>query len=413
MTGTGGGPFRAAVTGLGMVTAAGPDTHSSWEGILAGRPTAAEAPELAGLPVTFACRADAFDGEAVLGRRQTWRLDRTTQLAMAATAEALAQAGLDPAEWDGARVGVVLGTALGGVTTWQREADRLRELGPDSVSPLLIPMSAVNMTAGHLAAAHGARGPNFATATACASGTTALGAARDLLRSNMCDIVVAGGTEAAISPLVAAAFAKMGALSKRSDDPAGASRPFDRHRDGFVLAEGAAVLVLERPEHAAARGAVPYAYLSGYGATADAGHATRPDPEGRGAESALRTALADAGLGPDDVDHVNAHGTSTPLNDAVESAMIRRVLGERHPAVTSVKGVTGHCLGASGAIEAAVAVLSLHHQLVPPTANLTEIDAGMEVDVVADKARPLPMSTVVSHSFGFGGQNAVVTLTSA
>lgn len=253
MTVTGGGPFRAAVTGLGMVTAAGPDTRSSWEGILAGRPTAAEAPELAGLPVSFACRADGFDGEAVLGRRQTWRLDRTTQLAMAATAEALAQAGLDPAEWDGARVGVVLGTALGGVTTWQREADRLRELGPDSVSPLLIPMSAVNMTAGHLAAAHGARGPNFATATACASGTTALGAARDLLRSNTCDIVVAGGTEAAISPLVAAAFAKMGALSKRSDDPAGASRPFDRHRDGFVLAEGAAVLVLERPEHAAAR----------------------------------------------------------------------------------------------------------------------------------------------------------------
>lgn len=404
-------PFRAAITGLGMVTAAGPDTAGSWEGILAGRPTAEHTDELAGLPVSFACRAKKFDGSQ-LARKVAWRLDRSTQMAIVAANEAVTQAGLDPEIWESARVGIVLGTALGGVMTWEREYHRLKERGPNAVSPLLIPMSAVNMTAGHLATHLRAQGPNFATATACASGTTALGAARDLLRSNVCDIVIAGGTEASITPLVSAAFAKMGALSTRSEDPGGASRPFDTARDGFVLAEGSSVLVLERPEHAQARGARPYAYLSGYGASADAGHSTRPDPDGLGAERALRAALVDADLGPEDIDHVNAHGTSTPLNDAVESQMIHRVLGER-PAVTSIKGVTGHCLGASGAHEAAATVLALHHQIVPPTANITVLDPAVEVDVVTEKARPLLMGAAVSHSFGFGGQNAVIALTGA
>ncbi|WP_164420313.1 beta-ketoacyl-[acyl-carrier-protein] synthase family protein [Streptomyces salinarius] len=405
-------PFHAAVTGFGMVTAAGLGAAETWEALLAGRPTARRVPELEGLPVDFACRAQQFDGDAVLGRRIAWRLDRSTQMAMTATTEALQLAGLDPEQWDGARVGVVLATALGGMTTWEREYVRLRERGPGAVSPLLIPMAAVNMTAGHVAAAYGAKGPNFATATACASSTTALGAARDLLRANLCDVVIAGGTEASITPLVAAAFAKMGALSTRTDDPATASRPFDAARDGFVLAEGASVLVLERPEHARARGARPYAFLSGYGASADAGHATRPDPGGAGAESALRSALVDSGLAPEDVDHVNAHGTSTPLNDAVESQVTHRVLGDR-PAVSSIKGVTGHCLGAAGAHEAVATVLSLHHQVVPPTANVEELDPQVQVDVVIDKPRPLLMAAAVSHSFGFGGQNAVVAFTSA
>ncbi|MFD4594729.1 beta-ketoacyl-[acyl-carrier-protein] synthase family protein [Streptomyces rubiginosohelvolus] len=412
MTATADRPFRAAVTGFGMVTAAGLDATATWEALLSGRSTTRRVTELAGMPVDFACKADQFDGDAALGRRIAWRLDRSTQMAMTATAEALEQAGLDPETWDGARVGVVLATALGGMTTWEREYGRLRELGPGAVSPLLIPMAAVNMTAGHVASAYGAKGPNFATATACASSTTALGAARDLLRADLCDVVIAGGTEAAITPLIGASFAKMGALSTRSDDPATASRPFDAARDGFVLGEGASVLVLERPEHARARGARPYAFLSGYGASADAGHSTRPDPEGLGAEAALRAALTDADLAPEDVDHVNAHGTSTPLNDAVESQVTHRVLGDR-PAVTSIKGVTGHCLGAAGAHEAVATVLSLHHQVVPPTANVQELDPGLQVDVVTDKPRPLLMASAVSHSFGFGGQNAVVAFTSA
>lgn len=405
-------PYHAAVTGFGMVTAAGLGTSATWEALLAGRSSADHVPELAGMPVNFAYQAREFDGDALLGRRSAWRLDRGTQMALVATGEALELAGLDSKEWDGTRVGVVLSTALGGVTTWERESARLREHGPGMISPLLIPMSVVNMTAGHVAAAHGARGPNFAPATACASGTTALGAARDLLRAGLCDVVIAGGAEASLTPLVAASFAKMGALSTRTDDPATASRPFDVARDGFVLAEGASVLVLERPEHARARGARPYAYLSGYGASADAGHATRPDPEGAGAELALRAALRDAGLAPEDVDHVNAHGTSTPLNDAVESLVTRRVLGDR-PAVTSIKGVTGHCLGASGAHEAVASVLALHHQVVPPTANVEELDPKVDVDVVVDKPRHLLMDTVVSQSFGFGGQNAVLAFTGA
>jgi 3-oxoacyl-[acyl-carrier-protein] synthase II len=412
MTAAAGRSFHAAVTGFGTVTAGGVGVSDTWDALLAGTSTADHLPELAGMPVDFACKAREFDGDALLGRRVAWRLDRSTQMAMVATNEALELAGLDSAEWDGTRVGVVLATALGGQTVWEREGARLREHGPGMVSPLLIPMAGVNMTAGHVAAAHGARGPNFAPATACASGATALGAARDLLRAGLCDVVIAGGTEAPITPLVAASFAKMGALSGRTDDPGTASRPFDATRDGFVLAEGASVLILERPEHARARGARTYAHLSGYGASADAGHPTRPDPEGAGAELALRAALRDAGLAPGDVDHVNAHGTSTPLNDAVESLVIRRVLGDR-PAVTSIKGVTGHCLGASGAHEAVAATLALHHQVVPPTAHVAELDPEVGVDVVVDKPRRLQMSTVVSHSFGFGGQNAVLAFTSA
>lgn len=407
MTAPAGGSCHAAVTGFGMVTPAGLGVPDSWEALLAGTSTASRLPELAGMPVDFAYKAQQFDGDALLGRRIAWRLDRSTQMALVATSEALTMAGLDSTAWDGTRVGVVLSTALGGVATWERESERLRQQGPDMVSPLLIPMAAVNMTAGHVAAAHRATGPNFAPVTACASGTTALGTARDLLRANLCDVVIAGGAEASITPLVAASFAKMGALSTRADDPATASRPFDAARDGFVLAEGASVLVLEREDYARARGARPYAFLSGYGASADAGHATRPDPKGAGAELALRAALRDAGLAPQDIDHVNAHGTSTVLNDAAESLVIHRVLGER-PAVTSIKGVTGHCLGASGAHEAVAAVLSLHHQVVPPTANVQELDSKINVDVVVDKPRPLPLNAVVSQSFGFGGQNAVL-----
>ncbi|MFH8367587.1 beta-ketoacyl-[acyl-carrier-protein] synthase family protein [Streptomyces sp. NPDC018031] len=404
-------PFGAAVTGIGMVTSAGVGTDAAWRRIRAAEGTAAgRVPALAGIPADVGCWIPDFDAAATLGRRKIWRLDRSSQLALAAAAEALADAGLDPSSWDGARVGVVLGNGVGGTATWEKNYEVLRERGPEKVSAMLIPMLIVNMSAGHIAMEYGARGPNFVTATACASGTTAVGAARELLRSGACDVVITGGTESCLTPSIITGFQQMGALSNRRAEPAAASRPFDADRDGFVPAEGAAVLVLERPETARARGARIRARVSGYGASADAYNATAPDPEGLGAELALRAALRDAGLGTDAVDHVNAHGTSTPLNDLAEARLIRRVLGDR-PAVTSVKGVTGHALGAAGAIEAAVTALTVEQGVIPPTANLDSLDPRIELDVVAKAERSAPVEVAVSNSFGFGGQNAVLVLT--
>ncbi|MGQ4377641.1 beta-ketoacyl synthase [Streptomyces sp. SAS_267] len=403
-------PFSAAVTGIGMVTAAGIGTDASWTRILRGETTeASEVPALAGTRAGFGCHVPDFDPAKALGRRKALRLDRSSQLALAAAAEALADSGLDTAGWDGARVGVVIGSGIGGAATWEKQHHVLLDQGFDQVSPMLIPMLAVNMTAGYIAMEFGARGPNLVTATACASGTTAIGTARELLRAGTCDVVITGGTEACLIPSIVSGFSQMGALSARRDAPANASRPFDVDRDGFVPAEGATVLVLERPRDARARGASVHAVISGYGASADAHHATAPDPEGRGAELALRTALADAGVGADEIDHVNAHGTSTPLNDVTEARTLRRVLGDR-PAVTSVKGVVGHSLGAAGAIEAAITALTLEHRLVPPTANLHSLDPEVEIDVVAKGPRDLTGELAVSTSFGFGGQNAVLVL---
>ncbi|KUJ69431.1 3-oxoacyl-ACP synthase [Streptomyces albus subsp. albus] len=406
-----GAPFDAAVTGIGMVTPAGVGTAASWARIRAAKGTAAQrVPSLDGIPADMGCWIPDFDAAATLGRRKVWRLDRSCQLALAAAAEALADSGLDPASWDGARVGVVLGNGVGGTATWEKQYEVLRERGPEKVSAMLIPMLIVNMSAGHIAMEYGARGPNFVTATACASGTTAVGAARELLRSGACDVVITGGTESCLTPSIITGFQQMGALSSRRDEPAAASRPFDADRDGFVPAEGAAVLVLERPDSARARGARIRAMVSGYGASADAHNPTAPDPEGAGAELALRAALRDAGVGPEAVGHVNAHGTSTPLNDLAEARLIRRVLGDR-PAVTSVKGVTGHALGAAGAIEAAVTALTVEQAVIPPTANLDALDPRIELDVVATAERATRVDVAVSHSFGFGGQNAVLLLT--
>lgn len=404
-------PFHAAITGIGMITSAGPDTERTWQAVVAGRPTTAVIPELSGMPVQLACQA-SFDGDAALGRRSAWRLDRCTQMALVAGREAVADAGLTPAEWEPARVGTVLGSALGGIGTWQREYDRLRELGPERVSPLTIPMSLPNLVAGQLATDLRACGPSLVTSTACASGTTALGVARDLLRNDSCDVVITGGAESSLVHSVVAAFARAGALSQNAEEPDRASRPFDVDRDGFVIAEAAAILVLERPEHARARGARVYAYVSGYGASADAGHETRPDPEGAGAQRAVEIAMADADVYPADIAHVNAHGTSTPLNDLVEGRMVRRVLGA-HPLITAAKGVTGHSLGAAGAVEAALTALTLKHQVVPPTAGLRVTDPEVDLDVVRGTSRPAAVEAALSNSFGFGGQNAALVLTRA
>ncbi|MFI1163603.1 beta-ketoacyl-[acyl-carrier-protein] synthase family protein [Streptomyces sp. NPDC020801] len=400
-----------AVTGLGLVTAAGIGAEASWRGVCEARPTARRDPSLQGLPVDISSTVPEFSAAKHVGRRSTLVHDRFVQLAIVAAREAVADSGLDPKTWDGARVGVVVGCGLGGVSTWERQHRTLLSEGPDSVSALLIPLLVPNMVAGHLAMEFGARGPNFVTATACASGATAIGVATQLLHDDQCDVVITGGSEAGVSPLIVTGFARMGALSRRLDEPATASRPFDVDRDGFVIGEGSGVLVLEREADARARGARARARIAGYGASADAHHMTAPDPSGVSARRALETALASAGVSPGDVDHVNAHGTSTPLNDAAESKVVRELLGAR-ATVTSAKGVVGHSLGAAGAIEAALTVLTLENQTVPPTANLENLDPAIELDVVAKAPRAQRIEVAVSNSFGFGGQNAVLVLAS-
>lgn len=401
-----------AVTGLGLITPAGIGVEASWQGVLSGKSPAATDPELDGLPVDFSCRVPGFDAAETLGRKQARRLDRFVQLALVAAREAVADAGLDPEGWDPARVAVVVGCGLGGAQTWEDQHRRMLEHGPEKISPLMIPMLVPNMVAGHIAMDLGAKGPNLVTATACASGATAVGVARDLLRSGACDIAIAGGSEAGVTPLSVSGFAQMGALSGRRDDPARASRPFDRNRDGFVAGEGAGMLVLERDADAGARRARTRAHIAGYGASADAYHVTAPDPQGHGAALALRAALADAQLDPGEISHVNAHGTSTTLNDVAEAQMVARELGEQ-PLITSTKGVTGHTLGAAGAIEAALTVLTLERGLLPPTANCEDPDPEVPLEVVRESPREQSVATAMSNSFGFGGQNAVLVVTRA
>ena len=406
-------PFHAAVTGIGIVSAAGVGVTQAWERIRLGERTAAAAlPALAGTRADFGCEVAGFDPTQIIGRRKAWRLDRSSQFAVVAAAEALTDCGLDTATWDAARVGVVLGSGIGGAATWEKQHNVLLAEGFERVSPMLIPMLSVNMSAGYIAMEVGARGPNFVVATACASGTTAIGQARELLRNRVCDVVITGGTEACLVPSIISGFSQMGALSKRRADPGAASRPFDTDRDGFVPAEGAAILILENVADAQARNAPTYARISGYGASADAYHATAPDPKGYGAELALQAALRDAGLTAGEVAHVNAHGTSTPLNDLAEARLIRRVLGDK-PAVTSIKGVIGHALGAAGAIEAAITALSVQHQQIPATANLETLDPALELDVVTRSPRKAKIDVAISNSFGFGGQNAVLAFTAA
>jgi 3-oxoacyl-[acyl-carrier-protein] synthase II len=401
-----------AVTGLGLVTPAGVGTTTTWERVLAGQPTALRHPDLTGLPVDICCPVPDLDVDEILGRRTAWRIDRVTHLALIAAGEALRDAALDPGAWDGARVGVVLGNALGGSRTYEQAYTTVYEQGPEWISPLAMVNGPVNMVAGHLSIRFGALGPNMVVATACASGTSAIGVARQLLTSHACDIVITGASEAPLERVPMAAYARMGALSQRLHDPQSASRPFDADRDGFVAAEGAAILILERAEDARARGAHVHAVVRGYGASADAHHASAPDPDGHGITRAVQAAAADAGMSVADVQHINAHGTSTPLNDLTEGRLIAR-LYPGQPAVTSAKGVTGHTLGAAGAIEAALTALTVEHGLIPPTANLDKLDPDLDIDVVASSARQTPVQVAVSHSLGFGGQNAALLITQA
>ncbi|AZM51634.1 3-oxoacyl-ACP synthase [Streptomyces sp. WAC 01529] len=392
------------VTGLGLVTAAGPDTESTWAAVREGRATARRDPELRGLPVTLSCRTDLAD--KVPRHSPALRPDPCARMGLTAVAQALDRAKLEPADWDPARVAVVTGCSLGGMHSAQVAAARFAADGPTSVSPYFLTGYLINMVSATIALHLGARGPVLNVATACASGATALGAARDLLASDQCDIAVVCGADAGVTPSVVTGFTQLGALSDQG------SRPFDTARDGFVIAEGAGALILERPAHAAARSAPHLARLIGYATTTDAHHLVAPHPEGREAERALRSALAEAGVGPGDVGHVNAHGTSTPRGDAVEAALLARVF-PHGPPVTSAKGALGHTLGAAGAIEAALTVLALRADIVPPVAGLSEPDPAFAIDLVTAAPRRQETTVAVSNSFGFGGHNAVVVLAGA
>ncbi|EST25040.1 hypothetical protein N566_24700 [Streptomycetaceae bacterium MP113-05] len=404
-------PFAASVTGLGLVSAAGVGAQATWDAV-----TTAVAPrgvcrpeELRGLPCDFWYGIEALNGETMLGTSECRLMDRFSQLAVIAAREAVSDAGLDPHQWDGERVAVVIGSAHGGLPFYDEQHRALLENGPRRVSPKLAPLTTVNGAVGSVCRDLQARGPSMAVTTACASGTDAVGTARRMLEAGVCDIAIAGGAESACSRLLLASACRMRALSTRREDPTTACRPFDADRDGFVVGEGAGLLVLERPEHASARGARVRAEVLGYGASNDAFAPVAPDPEGNGIESALRAALSDSGIGSGEVGHVNAHGTSTVMNDQVEGAVLHRVLGE-DPLVTSTKAMTGHTLGAAGGIEAALTVLALQHQLVPATVNLQSQDAGIPVDVVAKEPRAAAFDLAVKTSLGFGGHNAALVL---
>ncbi|GAA1941892.1 beta-ketoacyl-[acyl-carrier-protein] synthase family protein [Kitasatospora viridis] len=396
-----------AVTGIGLVTPAGPGVEPTWRGVLAGRATAAPDPALAGLPVGLSCRVPG-DSAALPGVRRAWRLDRATHFAVAAAGAAVADAGLDPAGWDGARVAIVLGSAAGGLGSYEQAVTGFHGAGASGVPAVALSAFLPNMAAGQLAIELGVLGPVLHTATACASGATAIHTAALLLRAGACDIALAGGADAMVTPVCVSGFARMKALS-RNPDPATAARPFDAGRDGFVIGEGAGFLVLERQADAAARRAPARALLVGAGTAADAYQPVAPHPEARGLEAAVRLALAEAGAGVDEVDHVNAHGTSTPLNDRAEARLIARVFGRQPPSVTSAKGVLGHTMGAAGAIEAALTVLSVQHQLVPATAGFATPDQDTgRIDLVHGAPRRQRLDLALSTSAGFGGHNTVL-----
>jgi 3-oxoacyl-[acyl-carrier-protein] synthase II len=400
---------RVAITGLGVKAPAGCDLEAFWETVLAGRPTAAPIArfDASELPVRFACEVTEFDPAAYLGPKEARRVDRVAQMGFAAAVDALRDAGEPGA--DPARCAVVAGTGIGGLQTQEEQEYILFQRGASRVSPFLVPMMMPNATPAIVAMELGWTGPNLCVATACAAGTHAVGEGARLVRDGTSDLVLAGGAEAVITPIAVSAFARMGALSGRHEDPARASRPFDVERDGFVMGEGAAFLVLERWERAVARGARIYGEVLGYGRNADAYHITAPSPGGSGASACMMLALDDAGLAPEAIASINAHGTSTPLNDASEAEAIVKIFGESPPPVTSTKGVIGHLIGAAGAVEAVASVLSIRDGLIPPTANHERTDPEMAIDVVAGSPRSA-RGPVLSNSFGFGGHNGTLVL---
>lgn len=403
---------RVVVTGMGCLSPVGNNVKETWESILAGKSGAAMIThfDASKHKTRFAAEVKGFDPVALFTTREARKMDRFTQFAAAVAMEALDQSGLKIDDSNRDRVGVVIGTGIGGIGTLLDQADVLRERGPDRVSPFLVPMMISDSAPGMLAIRFGARGPNMALATACASGNNAIGEALEMIRRGAADAMLAGASEAALVPVAMAGMNVMTALSTRNEDPETASRPFDKERDGFLMGEGAGMLILESLEHAQARGATILGEVTGYGTTDDAHHISAPAENGAGAAIAMKLAIQNANLNLSDIGYINAHGTSTPLNDKSETAAIKTVFGEQayNIPVSSTKSMTGHLLGASGAIEAVFCLLALRDEVLPPTINYHTPDPECDLDYVPNQPRKASPNHVMSNSFGFGGHNATL-----
>jgi 3-oxoacyl-[acyl-carrier-protein] synthase II len=408
------GRRRVVVTGLGAVTPLGNDVETTWSNLLSGESGAGPIThfDTTDYPVHFACELKDFDPAQWIDRKRTRRMDRFAQMILAAARQAEADSGIDiPAET--ARIGASVATGIGGLQSYQDCYDTLLQRGPDRVNPFAIPCIIPNMGAGWVSMELGTRGPLSSECTACAASNMAIGQGLDDIRLGRAEVMLCGGTEAAVNKVGIAGFGAMRALSRRNDDPKRASRPFDAERDGFVMGEAAAMVVLEALEHAQARGAKIYAELAGYGLSSDATHVTEPDPTGEHPARAMKNAFADAGIDPAEIDYINAHGTSTPLGDASETRVIKLAVGEdnaRKTPISSTKGATGHCLGAAGAVEAMFTVLAIRDGKLPPTINYEVEDPECDLDYIPNESRDADVRVAVSNSFGFGGHNASIVL---
>ena len=407
---------RVVVTGLGSVSPLGLNVTENWASAVAGKSGADYITHFdakgGGFATHFACEIKGFDPTIRMTAKEARRTDRVIQLAVAAAFEAVEHAKLEINEANSERIGVIIGSGIGGISSLEQQIATLQQRGPKRVSPFVIPMMIADMPAGQVSISLGARGTNFAPVSACATSAHALGEATEIIRRGDADAIVAGGTEAAITPMGIAGFNASTALSTRNDDPQRASRPFDKDRDGFVMGEGAAILVLEEYEHAKARGAQILGEVLGYGSTADAYHITQPSPGGEGSIRAMRIALADAGLTPEQIDYYNAHGTSTPLSEQLETLAIKGAFGDHayKLPISSTKSMTGHLLGAAGAIEAIYCLKALEDQIIPPTINYQTPDPDCDLDYVPNEARPADLTYIMTNSLGFGGHNVSLIL---
>ena len=408
---------RVFITGLGIISPLGLDVSTTWSELIQGHSgiDVITAFDTEGFDTRFAAQVKGFDPENYLDRKLARRMDRFAQFAAVAAQEACRNAGIKLDEEDPYRTGVIIGSGIGGIITLSQQYEVLKERGPRRITPFLIPMMLGDMASAQVSMVTGAMGANYCVVSSCSSGADALGQGWEMIRRGQADVVLAGGSEAPISPIAVAGFNSLRALSRYKGDPQLASRPFDRDRDGFVMGEGSAVLVLEGEKHLQKRQALALAELRGYGATSDAHHVTEPNPTGRSAAQAILLALQAAEVDASEIDYLNAHGTSTPLNDSQETKAIKLALGEeayRVP-ISSSKSMTGHLLGAGGALEAAFCVLALQHGLIPPTINLHNQDPECDLDYTPLKSRAQPLNVVVSNSFGFGGHNSVLVLSGA
>ena len=405
---------RVVITGIGIHSPVGLGLEANWQNIVAGNSGISQIDgiDTTGMPATIAGQIPDFDPENWMDKKSCRKMDRFIQLGMAAGIDALADSGLEITDENAHRVGVHIGSGIGGLTTIEHQTRTLFERGPRRISPFFIPSSIINMISGNLSIELGAKGPNLAIVTACATGTHSIGDAGRLIEYGDADVMLAGGAESSITATAMAGFGNAKTLSARNDDPEGASRPWDKGRDGFVMGEGAAVMVLEEYEHARKRGAQIYAELAGFGLSGDAYHMTSPVPDGEGAARCMENAMRNAGVNPQQIDYINAHGTSTPLGDVAETMAVKKAMGDyaRTVAVSSTKSMTGHLLGAAGAIEAVYATLAIKHQVAPPTINLDDPDPECDLDYVPGTAREMKIDIVMSNSFGFGGTNGTLIM---